>query len=74
MLGNMLNAAHALGLSSCWINRAREVFASEEGKSILKELGIEGNYVGIGNCIVGYAAVPEPAAKPRKENRVYWVK
>ena len=73
MLGNMLNAAHALGLSSCWINRAREVFASEEGKAILKELGIEGNYQGIGNCIVGYSAGPEPAARDRKENRVYWV-
>lgn len=73
MMGNMLNAAHALGLGSCWINRAREVFASEEGKAILKELGIEGNYQGIGNCVVGYAANPEPAAKERKANRVYWV-
>lgn len=73
MLGNMLNAAHALGLASCWINRAREVFASEEGKAILQELGIEGDWQGIGNCIVGYAAGPEPAARDRKENRVYWV-
>ena len=73
MMGNMLNAAHALGLGSCWINRAREVFASEEGKAILKELGIVGNYQGIGNCVVGYAASPEPAAKERKANRVYWV-
>lgn len=74
MMGNMLNAAHALGLSSCWINRAREVFASDEGKAILKSLGIEGDYLGIGNCIVGYAAGQEPMAKDRRENRVYWVK
>ena len=73
MMGNMLNAAHALGLASCWINRAREVFAGSEGKAILKELGIEGNYVGIGNCIVGYALNPEPQPKPRKENRVRWI-
>ena len=73
MMGNMLNAAHALGLASCWINRAREVFAGPEGKAILKELGIEGNYVGIGNCIVGYALNPEPQPKPRKENRVRWI-
>ena len=73
MMGNMLNAAHALGLGSCWINRAREVFASEEGKAILEELGITGNYQGIGNCVVGYAANPGPAAKERKANRVYWV-
>ena len=73
MMGNMLNAAHALGLASCWINRAREVFASDEGQAILKELGIEGDYLGIGNCVVGYAAAPEPAARERKANRVYWV-
>ena len=73
MMGNMLNAAHALGLASCWINRAREVFASDEGKAILKDLGIEGNYLGIGNCIVGYAQGPEPQARPRKENRIHWV-
>lgn len=72
MLGNMLNAAHALGLSSCWINRAREVFASPEGKAILKQLGVEGNYLGVGNCIVGYPIGPEPQARPRKENRLFW--
>ena len=69
----MLNAAHALGLASCWINRAREVFASDEGKSILKELGIEGNYLGVGNCVVGYAAVSQPQPRPRKEDRIHWV-
>ena len=73
MIGNMLNAAHALGLSSCWINRAREVFAGDEGKAILKELGLEGNYLGVGNCIVGYANNPEPIAPPRKENRIHWI-
>ena len=73
MMGNMLNAAHALGLASCWINRAREGFASDEGQAILKELGIEGDYLGIGNCVVGYASAPEPAARERKANRVYWV-
>lgn len=73
MMGNLLNAAHALGLASCWINRAREVFAGEEGKAILKELGLEGNYLGIGNCVVGYAATSEPQPKPRKENRIHWI-
>lgn len=74
VMGNMLNAAHALGLGSCWINRARQVFDSEEGKSILKELGIEGDYLGIGNCVVGYAAQPEPQPKPRKADYIHWVK
>lgn len=74
VMGNLMNAAHALGLGSCWIHRAREVFESEEGKQILKDLGIEGDYAGIGNCILGYTAGDYPEAKPRKENWVYWVK
>jgi len=74
VMGNLMNAAHAKGLGSCWIHRAKEVFESEEGKQILADLGIEGNYVGIGNCILGYTAGEYPEAKPRKENWVYWVK
>ncbi len=74
VMGNLMNAAHAKGLGSCWIHRAREVFESEEGKQILKELGIEGDYAGIGNCILGYTKGDYPEAKPRKENWVYWVK
>ena len=74
VMGNLMNAAHALGLGSCWIHRAKEVFESEEGKQILADLGIEGDYVGIGNCILGYTAGDYPEAKPRKENWVYWVK
>ena len=74
VMGNLMNAAHAKGLGSCWIHRAREVFETEEGKQILKDLGIEGDYVGIGNCILGYTKGDYPEAKPRKENWVYWVK
>ena len=65
-------AAHALGLGACWIHRAKETFELPEWKAFLKTLGIEGEYEGIGNCIVGYADM-EPQAKPRKENRVYYV-
>ena len=74
VMGNLMNAAHAKGLGSCWIHRAKEVFETEEGKQILADLGIEGDYVGIGNCILGYTAGEYPKAKPRKENWVYWVK
>ena len=71
VMGNLLNAAHALGLGSCWIHRAKEEFESEEGKEILKSLGIEGDWEGIGNCILGYpAADPNPAA-PRKADYIY---
>lgn len=74
VMGNLMNAAHAKGLGSCWIHRAKEVFETEEGKKILKDLGVEGDYVGIGNCILGYTDGDYPQPAPRKENWVYWVK
>ena len=67
-----MNAAHSLGVDSCWIHRAKEEFESEEGKAILKKLGISGSYEGIGHCILGYA-LDTPDAAPRKPNRVVWV-
>ncbi len=71
VMGNLMLAAHALGIGSCWIHRAKEEFESEEGKKILKSLGIEGEYVGIGHCILGYAdGEPKPAAE-RKPGRVF---
>ena len=72
VMGNLMLAAHAMGVGSCWINRAREVFDSDEGKAILCDLGIEGDYEGVGNCILGYADCEQPQARPRKENWVYW--
>ena len=72
VLGNLMNAAHAIGLGSCWINRAREVFATDEGKALLKKWGIEGDYIGVGNCILGYPD-EQPQMKPRKENYVHYV-
>ena len=71
VMGNLMNAAHALGIASCWIHRAKEEFESEEGKKILKELGIEGDYEGIGHCILGYAAQEPGAPAPRKEKYIY---
>ena len=71
VIGNLMNAAHALGIGSCWIHRAKEEFESEEGKEILKSLGIEGDYEGIGHCILGYAADEARLAAPRKENYIY---
>ena len=73
VLGNLMNAAHAVGLASCWIHRAKEEFESEEGKALLKSWGIVGDYVGIGHLALGYAAADLPAAAPRKENYIYRV-
>lgn len=74
VMGNLMQAAHAVGLGSCWINRAKEEFDSEEGKQLLKEWGIEGEYEGVGHCILGYADGTVPQAAPRKANRVFYVK
>ncbi|HIS32377.1 MAG TPA: nitroreductase [Candidatus Limivivens intestinipullorum] len=70
VMGNLMNAAHALGLGSCWIHRAKEEFESEEGKALLKKWGIDGDYVGVGHCILGYAADEPGEPKPRKENYI----
>lgn len=72
VMGNLMLAAHDAGLASCWIHRAKEVFESEEGKAILAELGIEGDYEGIGNCILGYADCDLPVAADRKKGYVVW--
>lgn len=74
VMGNMMLAAHSVGLGSCWIHRAREVFEGEYGKALLKKLGIEGGYEGIGNCIIGYPAEPLRPAAPRKEDYIHYIK
>lgn len=73
MMGNLMNAAHAVGLGSCWINRAKEIFEREEGKQMLREWGVEGDYEGIGFCILGYTAKKGKTA-PRKANRIFYVR
>lgn len=73
VMGNLMQAAHDLGVGSCWIHRAKEVFDTEEGKEILKSIGVEGDYEGIGNCILGYVDGEYPQAAPRKENRIFWI-
>lgn len=69
VLGNLMNAANALGLGSCWINRARECFDTPEGKELLKDWGLPETYRGVGNCILGYPdETPDP--KPRLDGRI----
>ena len=73
VMGNLMNAAHALGVASCWIHRAKEEFDSPEGKKLLQKLGITGDYEGIGHCILGYADGPLREAAARKADYVHWV-
>ena len=73
VMGNLMNAAESFGVSSIWIHRAREEFESDFGKEILKKLGVEGDYEGIGHCALGYAASSMKEAAPRKDNYIYYI-
>ena len=73
VMENLMLAAHSLGLGSCWIHRAKEVFETAEGKALLSSLGIEGDYEGIGNCIIGYPDKLPAERKPRKSDYIYKV-
>ena len=73
VMGNLMNAAYSLGIGSCWIHRAKEEFETEEGLELLKSLGIEGIFEGIGHCILGYSDEPLREPTPRKDNYVYYI-
>ena len=73
VMGNLMNAAESLGIANIWIHRAKEEFESDFGKELLKDLGISGDYEGIGHCALGYALSPANAPAPRKENYVYYI-
>ena len=70
VMGNLMNAAHSLGVGSCWINRAQEVFDTPEGKDLLRKWGLSENYRGVANCILGWPNGPLPAPKPRKADYI----
>ncbi len=71
VMGNLMLAAHSLGLGSIWIHRAKEEFEMPEYKKLLDDLGIKGNWEGIGHCAIGYTDGDAPKAAERKEGRVY---
>ncbi len=70
VMGNLMNAAFAVGVDSCWIHRAKQMFETEEGKALMRKWGVPEGCVGIGNCILGYAASPLPVPKPRKADYI----
>ena len=69
VMGNLMQAAYDIGVGSCWIHRARQMFESEEGKALLRKWNLREDLIGVGNCILGYAD-EEPAPKPRREGRI----
>lgn len=74
VMGNLMLAAHELGIGSCWIHRAKEEFESDWGKKFLESLGIKEEYEGIGHCALGYVDGDYPKTAPRKDNRMFYVK
>ena len=74
VMGNLMLAAHDLGIGSCWIHRAKEEFETQWGKELLKSLGIEDEYEGIGHSALGYVDGEYPNRPERKENRVYYIR
>jgi len=69
VMGTLMNAAYEIGLGSCWIHRARQMFESEEGKELLRQWGLREDLIGVGNCILGYPD-EDPAPKPRRDGRI----
>ena len=74
VMGNLLNAAASIGVGACWIHRAKETFEREDGKALLKKWGINGNYIGVGNCVLGYAASEPKEGLPRKSDYITIIK
>ena len=70
VLDTMMLAAHSIGLASCWIHREKEMFATTEGKALMKKWGVPENFNGIGALALGYADGPLPQAPQRKEGRI----
>lgn len=68
--GNLLNAAYAVGLGSCWIHRSKEMFETPEGKELLKKWGLPENMRGVGSIALGYSDCPQPAAAARKADYI----
>lgn len=73
VMGNLMLAAHSLGLGSIWIHRAKEEFETGEWKRFLSDIGVEGEWEGIGHCAVGYVDGEISEAARRKDGRVFWV-
>ncbi len=74
VMGNLMLAAHELGIGSCWIHRAKEEFETQWGKDLLKSLGIAEEYEGIGHCALGFIDGEYPETPKRKENRVFYIR
>lgn len=67
---NMMLAAYSLGIGSCWIYAVKQFFATEEGRTFKKKLGVPDNQMIIGSVALGYPDGKHPALKTR-EHKFY---
>ena len=73
-LGNMMIAAHSLGLGSCWINRAKEGLKYDVYKDIFHSIGLNADeFIGVGHLALGYPEGELPAAAPRLPQREFYI-
>ena len=72
VLANLMTSAHALGLGSCWIHRAREEFEQPAWQDFLRKLVLTDDFIGIGHCVIGYPD-EHPEASPRKGGRIFYI-
>ncbi|MGB9927936.1 MAG: nitroreductase family protein [Methanosarcina sp.] len=67
---NMMLAAHASGIGSCWIGGSEAAFSNEE---IMKGFQIPEGYSPIGTIVFGYPA-EKPEVPYRKDPQIKWIR
>lgn len=70
VLGNILLAAHALGLGACWVNQLGPICDEPGFRRLLTEFGLPQGYKIIGCAAIGHRAGENPKAPARKPGRV----
>lgn len=75
VMGNLMLAAHSLGVDSIWIHRAKEECETSGGREILERAGINPDeWEGIGHCALGFRKGDVAEPKPRKSDFVHWLR
>lgn len=69
---NLMLAADALGVGSCYIGQGWAAFADPYGQEILAQWAIPGDHYAVCQVLLGYPRPgdPHPTPKPRKSGRV----
>ncbi|MDD3766139.1 MAG: nitroreductase family protein [Eubacteriales bacterium] len=66
-IGNMMLAAHSLGIGSCWLNQLPGLTHLPLIRELLNDLDIPKTHDVYGSVVMGYAAEEPKPADPRKD-------